>query len=134
MAKRKAHLFNRLTNPQELERAWFDVLAHYTKDRVPQDLQLFDRKRGSEIQRLAAALRGNSFVPEPASLIFTRKPNHPEELRPITLIRPDDRIVLTALNRLLSPLFDRLFLPHAYAYRPGKGAWTAVERVTKCVR
>ena len=52
MAQRKAHLFERLTNPQDLERAWLDVLAHYPKDRVPQELRDFDRKRGREIQRL----------------------------------------------------------------------------------
>jgi CRISPR-associated endonuclease Cas1/group II intron reverse transcriptase/maturase len=134
MTQRKAHLFQRLTNPQELERAWSDVLAHYPKDHVPQELRTFDRKRGGEIQRLAAALRGRTFIPEPASLIFIRKPNHPEERRPITLIRPEDRIVLTALNRLLTPLFERQFLAQSYAYRPGKGAWTAIERVTKCLR
>jgi retron-type reverse transcriptase len=79
-------------------------------------------------------LRDRKFIPEPASLIFIAKPNHPEERRPITLIRPDDRIVLTCLNRLLTPLFERQFLPHSYAYRPGRGAWTAIERVTKYLR
>ena len=68
------------------------------KDRVPQELRAFDRKRGEELQRLATSLRDRSFIPEPASLISIRKTNHPEERRPITLIRPEDRIVLTALN------------------------------------
>ena len=134
MAQSKPYLFERLTNPQDLERAWLDVLAHYPKDRVPQELRAFDRKRGGELQRLATSLRDRSFIPEPASLIFISKTNHPEERRPITLIRPEDRIVLTALNRLLSPLFERQFLEHSYAYRPGRGAWTAIERVTKCLR
>ena len=134
MAQRKPHLFERLTNLQELERAWSAVLAHYPKDLVPQELRAFDRKRNGEIQRLAAALRGRVFIPEPASIIFIPKPNHPEERRPITLIRPEDRIVLTALNRFLSPLFERQFMAHSYAYRPGKGAWSAIERVTKCLR
>ena len=109
-APRQGAFVRRLTNPQELERAWFDVLAHYPKDHIPQDLRTFERKRGGNIQQLAGALRGRTFIPEPASLIFIRKPNHPDERRPITLIRPEDRIVLTALNRLLPPLFDRRFL------------------------
>src|SRR2546422_11307732 len=103
MPQRKPYLFDRLTNPRDLEHAWFDVLAHYPKDRVPDSLRAFDRKRGGEIQRLSATLRSQTFIPEPASLIFLRKPDHPGEQRPITLIRPEDRIVLTALNRLLSP-------------------------------
>jgi RNA-directed DNA polymerase len=134
MSNSKAHLFERLANPRELEHAWLDVLAHYPQDRVPQELRAFERKREGEIQRLAAALRARTFFPEPASLIFVPKPNHPDERRRITLIRPEDRTVLTALNRLLSPIFDRQFRPQSYAYRPGKGAWSAVERVTKCLR
>ena len=134
MAERKAHLFERLSNPKELERAWLDVLSHYPKDRVPQELRDFDRKRGSELHRLGTALREQTFLPEPASLISIRKSNHPDESRPISLICPDDRIVLTALNRLLSPLFERHFLANSYAYRPGKGSWAAIERVTKCLR
>jgi CRISPR-associated endonuclease Cas1/group II intron reverse transcriptase/maturase len=134
MRHRKPFLFDRLTNSHELERAWLDVLAHYPKERIPPELRAFDRKREGEIKRLSAALRTGSFGPEPASLIFIRKINHPEEQRPIALIRPEDRIVLTALNRIVSPLFERQLLPFSFAYRPGKGAWAAIERVIKCLR
>jgi CRISPR-associated endonuclease Cas1/group II intron reverse transcriptase/maturase len=134
MAKRKPYLFDRLTSLQELEHAWSGVLAHYPKDKVPQELRAFDRKRDGELQKLSAALRQRTFIPEPASLVLVSKTNHPDEKRPITLIRPEDRIVLTALNRLLAPRFEQQFLPYAYAYRPGKGAWAAIERVTKCLR
>ena len=34
----------------------------------------------------------------------------------------------------LSPLFERRFLPYSFAYRPGKGAWSAIERVAHCLR
>ncbi|MEP6716863.1 MAG: CRISPR-associated endonuclease Cas1 [Terriglobia bacterium] len=130
----RGYLFERLTNPRELERAWSAVLAHYPKGAPPQELRSFDRVRNRELARLANELRSGTFIPEPASLIFIPKPNHPDERRPITLIRPEDRIVLTALNQLMNPLFERSFLPHSYAYRPGKGAWAAIERVTKCLR
>ena len=63
MAQSKPYLFERLTNPQDLERAWLDVLAHYPKDRIPQDLRAFDRKRGGELQRLATSLRDRSSSP-----------------------------------------------------------------------
>ena len=132
--KHAAYLFDRLTNPRELDQAFHDVLAHYPKAKIPQELRDYDRKRGGLIQQLATALRDRVFFPEAASLIFIPKPNHPDERRPIALIRPEDRIVLTALNRLIAPLFERQFLSNSYAYRPGRGAWTAIERVTKCLR
>jgi CRISPR-associated protein Cas1 len=134
MAQAKAHLFDRLTSTNGLERAWLDVLGHYARDQVPQDLRAFDRRRGGALRQLAADLRSSAFLPEPASVVFIPKPEHPGERRPISLIRPEDRIVLTALNRLLSPLFERQFSTNSFAYRPGRGAWDAIERVTKCLR
>jgi len=132
--KPQAHLFRRLCQPGDLERAWFDVLAHYKKDRVPAELQEFDRLRGRNIERLARELREQTFLPQPGSLIFIPKPNHPDEKRPITLVKPDDRIVLTLLNRILDPLFERQFSGHSYAYRRGRGALQAVNRVESGLR
>ena len=132
--KPQARLFQNLCRPDELERALRDVLAHYKADQVPAELREFDKHRGREIERLSHELRERKFLPEPASLIFIPKPNHPGEKRPITLVNPNDRIVLTALNRLLDPLFERQFLPHSYAYRRGRGALQAVERVEQCLQ
>jgi RNA-directed DNA polymerase len=131
--KHKACFLERLSDARELERAWLDVLSHYPKDRIPAELREFDRRRGAELARVAAELQSGAFLPEPSSLIFIPKPNHPDERRPIALIRPEDRIVLTLLNRILLPLFERQFLPFSFAYRPGKGAWPAIERVSKCL-
>lgn len=127
-------LFHKLCQPSELERAWLDVLKHYERDKVPAELQRFDRGRGQEIARLARELGSRCYLPEPASLIHIAKPGKPGERREISLVKADDRIVLTLLNRLLSPLFERQFLPHSYAYRKGRGALAAVERVEHCLR
>jgi CRISPR-associated endonuclease Cas1/group II intron reverse transcriptase/maturase len=132
--QRQGHLFRRLCRPAELEKAWLEVLAHYEKGKVPSELQAFERRRGQELARLAAELRDRTFLPEPASLIYIPKPGRPDERRPITLMKPEDRIVLTLLNRLLGPLFERQFLPHSYAYRKGRSALQAVERVEKCLQ
>jgi CRISPR-associated endonuclease Cas1/group II intron reverse transcriptase/maturase len=129
----KAHLFDRLCSFKEVERAWLSVLAHYPKDRIPAELREFDRHRGRELARIVTSLRDRNFIPQPASLISIPKPGHPEERRPITLVRPDDRIVLGALAHILTPLWEPQFLPHSYAYRPGRGAWSAVERVSACL-
>ena len=81
------------------------MLAHYQKGKIPPELEDFDRRRGHEIARLARELASRAFLPEPASLIYIRKESKPGEQREISLVKPDDRIVLTLLNRLLNPLF-----------------------------
>jgi group II intron reverse transcriptase/maturase/CRISPR-associated endonuclease Cas1 len=132
--QRQGRLFTRLCDQTELEKAWLEVLAHYGKSKIPSELQEFERRRGRELARLSGQLRERVFLPEPASLIYIPKPGHPGEQRPITLMKPDDRIVLTVLNRLLEPLFERKFLAHSYAYRKGRSALQAVERVEKCLK
>lgn len=132
--QRQGHLFRRLCAEPELEKAWLEVLGHYARQSLPKDLQEFERRRSHNLARLAAQLREGTFTPEPASLIYIPKPGRPDEQRPITLMKPEDRIVLTLLNRLLEPLFERQFLSHSYAYRKGRSALQAVERVEKCLQ
>jgi|SRR5579871_1421725 len=126
---RNATLFPRLTNPGFLAQAWRSVLAHYAAGKVPPALAEFERRRGSRLEILAENLRKETFLPQPASLIYVPKPNQPEEQRPIALLVPEDRIVLTALNTLIGPLLDRQLLPGCFAYRTGLGASAAVEAV-----
>lgn len=133
MPRAKPHLFDGLCTQKNLERAWLDVLAHYPRGDLPSELAEYDRHRGRELARLSTELRQRSFIPQPASVILIPKPSHPDERRSISLVRPDDRIVLTSLNRLLNPLFERHFLPHSYAYRPHRSAATAIQRVTVCL-
>jgi len=88
---------------------------------LPPALAEFDRRRHERIDALAAQIRQQTFLPQPASLIHIPKPNKPDETRPISLLPPEDRIVLTALNTLLYPIFDRVLLPGCVAYRAQAG-------------
>ena len=119
---KQAYLFHRLGETGLLAQAWRRVLGHYSKEQIPPALREFDRQSGARLAALARELREQVFLPQPASLIHIPKPNHPGEQRPISLLQPEDRIVLTALNLLL----ERGLLPGCVAYRPGKGANEAI--------
>ena len=125
-----ARLFLRLCETGFLAQAWRRVIGHYPKHQLPPALQEFERQAGGRLAALAHQLRDQTYLPQPASLIRIPKPNHPGELRPISLLETEDRIVLTALNLLLSPLLERGLLPGCMAYRPQTGANAAMARVT----
>jgi len=125
-SRRHNHLFSRLSDPGLLAQAWHRVLNHYKHNAIPAPLAEFDRRRGARLDTLARQIRDETFLPQPASLIYIPKPNHPSEQRPISLLQPDDRIVLTALNILLTPIIDRTLLPGAMAYRARTGASQAI--------
>ena len=128
------NLFNRLCHPDELAKAWADVKRHYRQGREPQPIQDFDRERDARLESLSRELRSKQFIPTPAALVYIPKPGKPHEKREISLTGPEDRIVLTALNRILNPIFERQFSPRSYAYRPGRGAFGAIEHVTRALR
>jgi RNA-directed DNA polymerase len=41
-----------------------------------------------------------------------------------------DRVVQTALLQVIAPIFERLFAPTSYGFRPGRGCKEALRRVT----
>lgn len=129
----KPHLFSRLTNPAELDAAFSDVLAHYPKSATPKPLQDFDRHRGREIHQLARELHSHQFLPQPAALIHIPKPNKPGESREIGLLSPHDRIVLTLLNRILTPILDHHFPPHVFSYRRGRSAAQSIHQASAAI-
>ena len=122
-------IFQRLTDPGFLAQAWRTVMAHYKEGALPAALAEFDRRRGANLNSLGGRIRDQKFLPQPAELIHIHKTNHPEEERPISLLGPEDRIVLTALATLLSPLVERQLLPGCVAYRPQRSASGAVVTV-----
>jgi group II intron reverse transcriptase/maturase len=126
-------LFDQLCRPETLERAWKHVRAHYTAAAIPNEIAQFERHAPHRLDTLAQALREETFVPEPAALIEIRKPAKPGETRPISLHPPEDRVVLTALHFLLTPLFDPLLPPQVFGYRPGRGAIQAIECAAECL-
>ena len=126
--KKALTLFSRLSEKAFLIRAWRVVRAHYGED-APAGVAEFERKVDGHTDSLARQLRSGTYVPHVASLFQISKPNHPGETRTISLLELEDRIVLTGLTHLLSPIFERQFLEGCYAYRPGRSAMGAVEAV-----
>ena len=129
---RPPQLFPSLCRRANLERAWETVLGHYTSSDCPEDLREFDAQRSSRLNDLAGLLTSGSFLPDAACLILRNKPGKNEQRR-ISLVKTEDRIVLTALHQILEPIFDRRFPSRSFAYRPKRGAKDAVERVDRAL-
>jgi retron-type reverse transcriptase len=59
---------------------------------------------------------------------------HDPTVRKISAAPFRDRVVHHALCRVIEPLFDRIFLPHSFANRVGKGTHRALDRCQSLVR
>lgn len=121
-------LFAQVTAHASLWRAWRRV--HANRGGAGLDgvtVKDFAATALEGVTRLRHELAAGSYSPARMRRRRFRKPSGGwRELR-IPTVR--DRIVQTALARLLSPLWELEFSPASHAYRPGRSVATAIARV-----
>ncbi len=125
--KTTRHLFERLCDPDHLDRA---ADATVRGKRRRRDIAWFLFRREGELNLLARELSGGTYCPQPPQLVRIRDPKP----RLIARAGVAERIVDTALVALMAPIFCRSLMPEAYACLKGKGTHRAVLQLTAHMR
>lgn len=87
---------------------------------------------GRYLAKLQEELKNQEYRPKPVRRVYILKPNGGARPLGIPCIR--DRVVQTAANLVLQPIFEADLTDNAYAYRPRKSALDAVRRVHALLR
>jgi len=98
-----------------------------------QSTAAFEAHRREELQRLAEALRTDSYRPQAVRRTWIPKLGSNEQ-RPLGIPTVRDRVVQTALLQVLEPIFDNTFSDHSYGFRHGRGCHHALECVESLLR
>ena len=80
------------------------------------------------IQRLQKKLRNESWSPSPARRIYIPKPGRAEK-RPLGIQGPEEKVVQSVLNRILEAIYEPIFSPFSYGFRPSIGVHEALKRI-----
>jgi group II intron reverse transcriptase/maturase len=110
------------------------ILAYETIKSAPGNMtpgydgQTLDGISFNILQNISSDLKAGRFNFSTAKRIYIPKRNK-DELRPLGVVSPRDKVVQTAMLMVLEAIFETSFLNTSHGFRPGKGCHTALKRV-----
>jgi group II intron reverse transcriptase/maturase len=82
-------------------------------------------------QQVRSQLDAGTYRPQPVRRVMIPKPSG--GLRMLGVPAAVDRLICQAIAQVLRPVFDPLFHPHSFGFRPGRSAHDAVERARQFI-
>ncbi|HJX17498.1 MAG TPA: group II intron reverse transcriptase/maturase [Acidiferrobacterales bacterium] len=126
-------LIDKVYRPATLQAAWHKVAANAGAAGVDrQSVEQFAARAEVYLGELEAALKAGSY--EPLAVLRVEIPKGPGKVRPLGIPAVKDRIVQTAVKRVLEPIFEREFLETSYGFRPGRGCKDALREVDRLLK
>jgi RNA-directed DNA polymerase len=121
-------LYDKVHRGDVLERAWEQVRRNRGAagiDRVTlESVEHYGVPR--LLDELASELREENYRPLPARRVWIAKPGTTEE-RPLSIPAVRDRIVQAALKTVIEPVFEAVFRPASFGFRPKRAAHDALQ-------
>jgi retron-type reverse transcriptase len=91
------------------------------------DNQTLDGISKKWIKQASTELRARKYEFVNMRRVYIGKPDGSQ--RPLTISPPRDKIVQKAIQLVLEPIYEPLFLANSHGFRPNKGCHTALEKV-----
>jgi RNA-directed DNA polymerase len=121
-------LIDKVYRPATLQAAWEQVQANRGAAGIDgQSIEAFAANAGRYLDELAKDLEEGKYQPQAVRRVEISKAGG--KTRPLGIPTVKDRIVQTAVKRVIEPIFEKEFLPMSYGFRPGKGCKDALREV-----
>ncbi|MEO5338810.1 MAG: group II intron reverse transcriptase/maturase [Magnetospirillum sp. WYHS-4] len=125
-------LIDKVYAPATLAAAWEKVRANRGAAGVDgQSIERFAARAEDYLAELASDLRTGAYRPQPVRRVDI--PKGDGKTRPLGIPTVKDRIVQTAVKFAIEPIFEAVFLPSSYGFRPGRGCKDALREVDRLV-
>jgi RNA-directed DNA polymerase len=127
-------LMDKVMRVSTLQLAWKKVKANQGSAGTDhQSIQEFELRLAENLEKLHEELRTGTYQPRPIRRVFIDKPGSTEK-RPLGIQAVRDRVVQTALRLVMEPIFERVFSPQSYGFRPGRGCKDALRQVDQLLK
>lgn len=127
MGKKYKHLFDKIVDANNFWNAYFKAA---NRKRLSRGYLVFRHNEAVNLSRLINVVKSGDYkVPNGRKfVIFEPKP------REIEAIPFEDRVIQHAINNIISPIFEKIFLHQSYACRINKGTHKAAIRLQSLLR
>jgi len=121
-------VIDKVYRPSTLQAAWQQVKANKGAAGIDrQSIEGFAVNELVYLSELAKDLEQGKYRPQAVRRVEIPKAGG--KTRPLGIPTVKDRIVQTAVKRVIEPIFEKEFLPMSYGFRPGKGCKDALREV-----
>jgi RNA-directed DNA polymerase len=126
-------LMDKVWRRQTLENGWQDLRRNRGGAGVDgQSIERFAAKEEQYLQELEASLRSGAYRPAPVKRVEIPKGNGKK--RPLGIPTVKDRIVQSAIKRVIEPIFEKVFEPTSYGFRPNRSCKDALREVDQLLK
>ena len=126
-------LIDKVYRPSTLQAAWEQVKANRGAAGIDrQSIEGFAANAERYLSELAKDLEEGLYQPQAVRRVEIPKAGG--KTRPLGIPTVKDRIVQTAVKRVIEPIFEKEFLPTSYGFRPGRGCKDALREVDKYLK
>jgi RNA-directed DNA polymerase len=122
-------VFERENMQTALKRVESNKGAAGVDGREVQDLCGFLKEHRLEVRE---ALESGTYRPSPVRRVEIPKPDG--GVRQLGIPTVLDRLIQQAIAQVLTPMFETVFSPHSYGFRPGRSAHQAVQQAQEYIR
>lgn len=77
------------------------------------------------LERVKEKLKAGKFTFSPARRVNVPKPGK-TETRPLTIASPREKVVQKAIQQIMEPVYENIFLDSSHGFRPKRGTRTAI--------
>jgi RNA-directed DNA polymerase len=121
-------LIDKVYRASTLEAAWQQVRSNRGAAGIDrQSIEGFAAAQQHYLSELADALEQGTYRAQDVRRVDIPKAGG--KTRPLGIPTVKDRIVQTAVKRVIEPIFEKQFLPMSYGFRPGRGCKDALREV-----
>ena len=125
-------LIDKVYRPATLEAAWRKVCHNAGAAGIDgQSVEQFAARQETYLHELEQALKTGEYRPQPVKRVEI--PKGAGKWRPLGIPAVKDRIVQTAVKRVIEPIFEREFVEGSYGFRPGRSCKQALREVDQLI-